>query len=137
MIFTGARIMLGFVASVSKIGQAVAHFRKARRWTQGQLAMYSGVTSGYINLLERGGRKGNVRFDTVKKLATALEIPIEALTEYPTDLGADTVGAKESGPIHGNRETRLFKLLEQLTDEQLEALEIFVERLLAKGIGGE
>lgn len=129
--------MLCFVASVSNIGLAVAHYRKQRRWTKGQLAMYSGVTSGYISLLERGGRKGNVRFDTVKKLADALELPVEALTEYDASAPKATLGVKESTTEYGNRVDRLVSLLGKLTDGELAALETFLERLLDRGIGSE
>lgn len=73
-----------------RIGLVVKRLREARRWSQGQLAMHSGVTGAGISLIE-GGQVDNPRIGTLLALAGALgvsvsEILAEAgLEETPDD----------------------------------------------------
>ena len=50
-------------------------WRKYRRLTQQELGNQAGVSKEYISMLESGKRTGNI--ETIKKLASALEVQIE------------------------------------------------------------
>lgn len=57
----------------------LAALRKAQEFSQGQLATRSGVRQGTISKIERGQRP-NPGIETVRKLATALNVdPAELL----------------------------------------------------------
>ncbi|HRF46705.1 MAG TPA: helix-turn-helix transcriptional regulator [Anaerolineales bacterium] len=124
------------MSDTKTIAKAVAYFRQKKHWSRSTLATRAGITASYISMLERGQRTGQVREDTLWKLASALEVSVDALTEFTGEEKAAKV-AKEAAATYGEkkRTERLFRMLQQLTDDQLEALELFVERLLARGIG--
>jgi transcriptional regulator with XRE-family HTH domain len=61
------------------LGDAIRRFRKARGWTQGQLADACGYT-GIANL-ERG--RGGVRLDNLLEIARVLGVSVDALLAAP------------------------------------------------------
>ena len=65
---------------MTKLGEVIREQRRKRGWTQGQLALYSGLGPEHISMIERGVRQ-NLMFDTIVKIATALEISVDWLTE--------------------------------------------------------
>jgi phage repressor protein C with HTH and peptisase S24 domain len=76
----------------------IAEFRKARGWSQQQLADLAGTTNQQIGHLESGRR----RLDTVwmSRIASALGVePVELITQRATELIA-TTPAKYSGSPH-------------------------------------
>lgn len=135
-----ARIRTVTATATAKVAKAVKFFREEKHWSRSMLASKSGLTVSYISMLERGQRTGELRDNTLWKLADALGVTASDLVEFTGDRRQAKSGrVSEKGPAYGSgtREARLFKLLNQLSDEQLEALELFVDRLLAKGIGRE
>lgn len=56
-----------------KIGEAVKILRKRRGVTQQELAELSGVTQGFLSLIERGEREPAVAF--VGRVSKALKVP--------------------------------------------------------------
>ena len=64
------------------MGSRIADARKAKGWTQEQLARESGVSRTLIALLESGSKK-NTTASTLKKLSTALDRTVEDLFFTP------------------------------------------------------
>ncbi len=62
------------------IGDRIKAQRQLRGWTQEQLAAFSGISVGYIRLLEQN-RRPNPRMETLQKLASALRIGVSELVE--------------------------------------------------------
>lgn len=119
------------MGEISTIGKAIAYYRERKRWTRGQLATYSGVTASYISKMEKGHLRGNARWSTLEKLAKPLEVTVEDLTGFdPKEL------KEEKAPYHvgtSDRAERLAQKLGALSDDELEGLELLVERLLRRG----
>lgn len=67
------------VMGPEKAGAAVQKLRKAKGWTQDELATRAEVDRSTINKLERG--KGGRDYNTVQKVATALEVSIGTITD--------------------------------------------------------
>lgn len=61
---------------------ALIHFRKFAGYSQAELARQSGLSQSYINELEAGHGKA-ASPATIRKLATALKLPIPALLSDP------------------------------------------------------
>jgi len=55
------------------IGQAIKTLRTKRRVTQKDLAERSGVSQGFLSLIEKGEREPD--FELIEKIAGALKIP--------------------------------------------------------------
>lgn len=65
-----------------EFGERLRALRKARRWTQVQLAQQSGVSQTVISNVETGDIK-STGVENVARLAAALGVPIEELTGTP------------------------------------------------------
>lgn len=63
---------------MANIGERIAELRRARGWSQEELADRSGISWGYIRLLE-GGHRRNIQAQTAIKLANAFEITVDEL----------------------------------------------------------
>lgn len=63
-----------------EIGDVIASLREQRGWSMGQLALYSGLTTGAISQIENGITK-NPLGETIGKLANALGISPNYLYE--------------------------------------------------------
>ena len=59
---------------MSGVGEEVKRLRRAKGWTQEQLAVYAGSSQPTVNLLEAGKR--NPSAATLEKLARALEVEV-------------------------------------------------------------
>jgi transcriptional regulator with XRE-family HTH domain len=64
-------------AAGMSIGPLLAATRKKREWTLSHLAKASGVAVGTLSKMENG--KSGASFDTVVRVANALEISFDAL----------------------------------------------------------
>ena len=64
------------------LGRKIAESRKARGWTQGQLADKVGVHPSHITRWERDRNQPSVA--TLSKLAESLSVSIEELTSTPS-----------------------------------------------------
>ena len=60
------------------MGEKVKELREAKGWTQEQLAQKSGLSRVTISLIETGKPK-EIMSGTIKALANALEVPVDAL----------------------------------------------------------
>jgi len=69
---------------VTPIRLRLREIREARGLSQRELARRSGVTQATLSLIERGRSKG-VDFNTLEKLATALEVDAALLVQHDTD----------------------------------------------------
>ncbi|MDK8190550.1 helix-turn-helix transcriptional regulator [Paenibacillus sp. UMB7766-LJ446] len=56
----------------NSVGERIREIRKAKGWTQQQLAEHSGLDDAYIGSVERGER--NFSIDTLEKIVTALKV---------------------------------------------------------------
>ncbi len=61
------------------IGDRIYALRVAKGWSQGQLALRSGVSREMISKLERGVQLGTSLSNAIK-FAKALNVPVESLT---------------------------------------------------------
>jgi len=68
---------MAFLSDVDCLAHWVKFHRRARNWTQGQLADKIGVAQSRISEIERG--TGNPEIGTLSKLAKALGVSISAL----------------------------------------------------------
>lgn len=116
--------------SVSILGQAIRYYRELKRWSVGQLSRYSNVSGPHILEVENGKRAGNMRQSTLEKIANALDVRVEDLINFNPHKLAEP---KPEYSTEGTRRHQLFQRLNQLSDEQLEALENFLELILNRG----
>ena len=112
------------------MGQAIRYYREKKRWTISQLARYSEVSDTHILLVEKGKKSGNLRSVTLGKIADALGVKVEDLTDFNPRTLAEP---KTEYSTEGTSRHQLFQRLNQLSDEQLEALENFLELVLNRG----
>lgn len=61
-------------------GQRLAILRKAKGWSQEQLALQSGLARSYLGGVERGQR--NIALENIVKLARTLEIRPSVLMDF-------------------------------------------------------
>jgi transcriptional regulator with XRE-family HTH domain len=61
-----------------RVGKSLTELRKARKLSQYELAMLSGVARETIANIERGAAK-NLKLETIRSLCRALKQPLEAL----------------------------------------------------------
>lgn len=71
------------------IGERIKAERKARAWTQADLAGHSGISAGYLALLETN-RRPNPTGETLQRLATAFGITVDELLHGPPEPDAET-----------------------------------------------
>lgn len=72
------------------LGQAVRRHRHAKGLTIEALARKAGMSTGHLGRIERG--HGNLRWDTLRALASALDIPRSVLLR--PDLSVETMLAR-------------------------------------------
>jgi transcriptional regulator with XRE-family HTH domain len=119
--------------NISSIGLAVEYYRNRKRWTQGQLATYSGIAQSYISKLESGKSTGNLRKSTVEKLARTLEIETHDLLYYaPNNEQRFTLTKTPNGYTVDERRAKLIAKLSQLDAAALDAIENLLD-LITKG----
>lgn len=71
---------MAYVGVVQINPAALKAIREAGGYSQLSLAGVSEVNQGHISKLEASDKPVNVRPDTVKRLATALNVPLAAIT---------------------------------------------------------
>ena len=77
----GFRVPLEVVESVVAGMHPVRAWRESRGLTQEALAEQAGVSAPYVSQIESGKRIGAVR--TLRRIAAALELPLDELTREP------------------------------------------------------
>ncbi len=60
-----------------ELGQRIQQARRAKGWTQEDLAHHAGLDFSYVNQLENGKR--NPSLSTIYKIAAALGVPLKDL----------------------------------------------------------
>lgn len=68
-------------------GQNVRKYRRARSWSQAELAEKLDVSDAFVAHIERGSRGASL--ETIEMLAHCLEIPYTALFEEQTEEDTD------------------------------------------------
>ncbi|MEA4899614.1 helix-turn-helix domain-containing protein [Bacillota bacterium Meth-B3] len=79
----------------TELGARVRTLRKARRWTQTELAGKAGISVSFLGHIERGTRKLSI--ETLARLAFALDAPIDRL--MPTFCHGTPVPVYDHGDI--------------------------------------
>lgn len=115
------------------IGDRIRALREEKRWTQNHLAKVAKVTQPTIWRLEKGGIT-NPKIDILKKIATALEVPVDVLTGGPgRPTSSDEDGAKDLMP---EVVFRGFEKLSQPSRKQLVDFLKFLEQQESDEEGG-
>lgn len=110
----------------------------------GQLAKYSGLTSSYIQQLEKSKRGGNMRHETLVKLAKGLRVTEDDLLNFdPINLPGPTLHRLSDGEpaissygashTSSDRQLKIIQSLSKLNDQQLASLESFLDFLIQQG----
>ena len=67
-----------------QFGERLRNLRRCKGMTQEQFAEEASISVDFLSLLERGINAPS--FDTLEKLAIALDVPIKHLFEFDSDL---------------------------------------------------
>ena len=65
------------------LAQNLRKYRNIRKLSQSELAQAAGVSAKTVSNIEQGTHKHEPNFDTIRRLAMALEIEVEVLTKDP------------------------------------------------------
>ncbi|MCK6076719.1 helix-turn-helix domain-containing protein [Paenibacillus silvae] len=65
------------------VGNRIREIRKAKGWTQEQLAEAAGLHYSYIGGVERGDR--NISLETLEKITNGLQVPVEQIFQFKED----------------------------------------------------
>jgi transcriptional regulator with XRE-family HTH domain len=65
------------------VGNRIRELRKAKGWTQEQLAEAAGLHYSYIGGVERGDR--NISLETLEKIMNGLQVPAEEIFKFKED----------------------------------------------------
>ncbi|TCJ11861.1 XRE family transcriptional regulator [Rubrobacter taiwanensis] len=114
---------------MSEMGELLVRIRRSRMWTQGRLAREAGVSPTTVSGIETG-RIARPRFETVRKLARALEVEPERLLAAGVAGGMLERG-EEPVPLslEWARSVGEEEFERRLEVESLERLESFLRRL--------
>jgi transcriptional regulator with XRE-family HTH domain len=66
-----------------RVGNRIRELRKAKSWTQEQLAEAAGLHYSYIGGVERGDR--NISLETLEKIAAGLNVPAVEIFKFEED----------------------------------------------------
>lgn len=115
--------------TMQNIGKAIRHYRKQKDWSQTDLARACGMASNYLSEIESGRKSGNLRSETLYKIAMALGVQTSDLLYFNGEPKVSEV----SPPYNPSKQARLLALLEGLSEEALSAIEVIVLLLKKKG----
>ncbi len=114
-------------------GETILKLRKAKAWTQGQLASYSGVKRSYISRIEKGDYTGQgINPEYIHRLAQALGVSDDFLKEAAGQLftsDANQVNAADKNPelqdfflhlLAKNPSPRAIATLKKIADDLME-----------------
>ena len=87
------------------VGRRIKELRRARRMTQEELAERTSISAKYLSSIERGLE--NPTFDTIIKLAYALDVDVAELFNYPQHLPADDLRDYITALLRNSDEKRL------------------------------
>jgi transcriptional regulator with XRE-family HTH domain len=106
-----------------KLGEKIKKLRKAKRFTQGELADKVGISSNHLSRLERGVFQPSI--EVVKRLASELDVDVDGLLSEEDD-SSPAVSIK-------NRElSERVKMIDQLEPEDQQAIMRVIDSMLTK-----
>ena len=108
-----------------QVGVAIRHHRKAKGWTQDDLAAKTSRSVELINRIERG--RGSPSFDTLEALAAAMGVPVRDLFG---------VGPYAVEPGRDDGLVRLISRVSALDPEDLNWVDRLVSVALARKVRG-
>lgn len=100
--------------SSTVVGGRIKALRKAKGWTQEQLAEASSLHYSYIGGVERGER--NISLDTLEKIVAALQVPPMELFRFES--GTD---------VERDHQTALDELMTLMGSREIEELEMITK----------
>ncbi|BAU27226.1 DNA-binding XRE family transcriptional regulator [Aneurinibacillus soli] len=104
-----------------RVGNRIRELRKAKGWTQEQLAEAASLHYSYIGGVERGGR--NISLETLDKIATALQVP--ALELFRTEEYTNRQQALDEHMVMlSSRRTSEITLLTKINKDILTAIDV-------------
>ncbi|MEG0411114.1 MAG: helix-turn-helix transcriptional regulator [Bacilli bacterium] len=121
------------------LSQFIKSYRKANKLTMQELADKSGLSKGYISMLEndnnyRGKKKTIPSIDVLKKLSKAMNISFDEIMNAVDDevslTGEDII--IDTSPRYSEIRFALQGKLDQLTDEELEEMNVLAEMALKR-----
>src|SRR5260370_37323259 len=89
---------VGRVPEINTVGDRVRDVRKRRGLSQKELAARSGVSASLVKKLEQGDY-GDVRLETLHKLAIVLRVPTSALAAGPDAARPEQADVEEWAPV--------------------------------------
>ena len=87
------------------VGKRIKESRRAKKMTQEELAEKTNISAKYLSSIERGLE--NPTFDTIIKLACALDVDVPELFNYPQHLPADDLMDYITGLLNHSDEKKL------------------------------
>src|SRR4051794_35587973 len=97
----------------AEIADAIRSLRVEKKWSQRMLEDRADLGRGYISILESGGMKSKPKLTTLMKIASALRVPLVAITgdveERAPQRGRSGYGGSGRGGEEG--EIEVFTLL--------------------------
>lgn len=108
------------------IGERIKRLREGRRWSQRQLAERADLGSGYVSLVERGGR--HPKPDTLLKLAAAFRITLEELSDGVAHTIQEGPAGYETGNERQARVRAHLLAIEEMDEEEFDQLADFIEK---------
>lgn len=99
-----------------KLGKRIRHFRMSSRMSQGELAIASKLTNGYLSDVERG--KVNISISNLDLIAESLNVPLSVLLDCDTSC---------------NKEEMLLAIQQKMRDIPDDALEALYRIVLMMG----
>ncbi|MCD9021978.1 helix-turn-helix domain-containing protein [Cohnella silvisoli] len=95
------------------VGNRIRSMRKAKGWTQEQLAEASSLHYSYIGGVERGER--NISLETLEKIVTALHVP-------PIELFRDGLETNDAAKAHQRAVDEHMSMISGRSIEELEMI---------------
>lgn len=110
-----------FINLPESVGKRIRELRKAKNWTQEQLAEAASLHYSYIGGVERGDR--NISLETLEKIVTALDIPAWEIFRSEEDTGKRIVLHNHMTLISG-RSIEEIALITKITEDVFAAMEL-------------
>lgn len=102
------------------VGNRIRELRKAKGWTQEQLAEAAGLHYSYIGGVERGDR--NISLETLEKIMTGLQVLADELFKFEED-SAYRRALDEHITLIGSQDAEQIKSLTKINREILISIE--------------
>ncbi|MNO36973.1 HTH-type transcriptional regulator SinR [compost metagenome] len=95
------------------VGDRIRSLRKAKGWTQEQLAEASSLHYSYVGGVERGER--NISLETLEKVVTALQVS-------PMELFRDELDADDAAKAHRKAVDEHMSMISSRSTEEIEMI---------------